>query len=282
MQMMTTRYTLGMGQLLVEGGKLDANLARAARMIRQAADEGCSIVVLPECLDVGWTHPSARELAAPIPGMQSDALCQAARQARIHVVAGITERAGDRLYNTALLISPDGEVLLTHRKINILSIAQDLYAIGDRLSVVETSLGIVGLTICADNFPNSLVFAHSLARMGARILLSPSAWAVDADHDNAKEPYGGMWREAYSTIATLYGVTVVGVSNVGWITGGPWKGRKCIGCSLAVGPDGAVLAQGPYGEAAEALVIVPITLTPAEAKGTSIAGVLARKGYEGP
>ena len=43
-------------------------------------------------------------------------------------------------------------------------------------------------------------------------------------------------------------MTVVGVSNVGWITDGPWKGRKCIGCSLAVGPGGAILAQGPYGE----------------------------------
>jgi hypothetical protein len=53
------------------------------------------------------------------------------------------------------------------------------------------------------------------------------------------------------------GVTVIGVSNVGWLTGGPWKGRKCIGCSLAVGP-GGVLARGAYGEAAEQLVPVEV------------------------
>jgi len=279
--METICYKLGMGQLLVEGGKLDENLERAARMVKRASEAGCSIVVLPECLDLGWTHPSARELAAPIPGRQSEALRAAAEEAGIHVVAGITERDGVRIYNTALLISPRGEIILKHRKINILGIAQDLYSVGDRLGVVETPLGTLAVTICADNFPNSLVFAHSLARMGAQVILSPSAWAVDADHDNTREPYGGMWKEAYTTIARLYDVTVVGVSNVGWITGGPWKGRKCIGCSMAVG-SGGLIAEASYGEDAEELVVVPITATPHTARGTSIAGMLREKGYTGP
>lgn len=274
-------YKLGMGQLLVEGGKLDENLERARTMVRRAAEAGCQIVVLPECLDLGWTDPSARECAAPIPGRQSDALCRAARESRIHVVGGITERDGARIYNAALLISGDGEILFKHRKINILGIAQDLYSIGDRLGVAETALGTLGLTICADNFPTSLVFSHSLARMGAQLIVSPSAWAVDADHDNGKDPYGGMWKDAYTTIARLYDVTVVGVSNVGWMTGGPWQGRKCIGCSMAVGPSG-VIAQASYGEDAEELVVVPITVTERTVKGTSLAGMLARKGYTGP
>ena len=84
--------------------------------------------------------------------------------------------------------------------------------------------------------------------MGAQVILSPSAWAVDADHDNARDPYGKLWRDSYTELARLYDVTVIGVSNVGPITGGPWAGRKCIGCSLAVGPGGEVLAEGPYGE----------------------------------
>ena len=98
---------------------------------------------------------------------------------------------------------------------------------------------------------------HVLARMGARLLLSPSAWAVDADHDD-EEPYGGLWLDSYTELARLYDLTVVGVSNVGWLTAGPWRGRKCIGCSLAVGPGGVILAEGPYGEDAEALIVVPI------------------------
>ena len=273
-------FKLGMGQLLVKGGDLQGNLQRATRMIAEAGRRDCRVVVLPECLDIGWTDPAARDLAQPIPGSTSDSIAGAAKEASIYVAAGLTERAGDRIYNAAILVSPEGEVLAKHRKINVLGIAQDLYSIGNVLSVSETPLATIGIDICADNFPDSLVFAHSLARMGCNLLLSPSAWAVDADHDNEKTPYGGTWLQGYTLLGELYNLTTVGVSNVGWMTGGPWKGRKCIGCSLAVGPGGKVLAQGPYGEYAEDLVVVEIEPAAPIAKGTDISGTLKKRGFE--
>lgn len=271
-----------MGQMLVEGGKPRENLRRAQQMIREAASRGCQIIVLPECLDLGWTHPSARESAQPLPGPSSDALCRAAVEAGIYVVAGLTERAGDRLYNAAVLIAPDGQILLRHRKINVLDIAQDLYATGDRLSVAETPLGTIGINICADNFPDSLCLGHAIARMGAQVLLSPSAWAVPADHDQVAEPYGDLWKGAYTTLATLYEMPVVGVSNVGWLSEGPWKGRKCIGCSLAVGGDGRILAEGPYGETAECLTVVDVRLTPRPSPGPTSPRCSAAKDTKDP
>jgi hypothetical protein len=81
---------------------------------------------------------------------------------------------------------------------------------------------------------------------------------VDADHDNDREPYGRLWRESYAELARLYDVTVLGVSHVGRLTAGPWEGRMVIGCSLAVGPGGVVLARGPYGEHAEAPVVAEV------------------------
>lgn len=269
-----------MGQILVEGGAAEKNLRRATDMIGAAAEKGCSVVVLPECLDFGWTHPSARSQSKPIPGPYSDKIATAANEYSIYVVAGLTEMCGDRIYNSAILISPEGEILAKHRKINVLDIAQDLYSIGNVLSVVETPLATIGLDICADNFPNSLVFAHSLARMGCNLLLSPSAWAVDADYDNERKPYGGTWTRGYCLLGKLYDLTIVGVSNVGWMTGGPWKGRKCIGCSLAVGPGGKILAQGSYGEDAEELIVVEITSVTPSTKGTDIAGMLKERGYD--
>jgi len=273
-------FKLGMGQLLVKGGAMDDNLDRAVGMIETAAVGGCSIAVLPECSDLGWTHPSARDLAHPIPGPGSDRISAAARDSGIYVVIGLTERSGDRIYNSAILVSPEGEILALHRKINVLGIAQDLYSIGDRLTVVETPLARIGLDICADNFPSSLVLGHSLARMGCNLLLSPSAWAVDADHDNEKNPYGDTWKKGYCTLAHLYDLTLVGVSNVGWMNAGPWKGRKCIGCSLAVGPGGEVIAQGPYGEEADEVIVIPVRPTDPEARGTDIAGMLKKRGYD--
>ncbi|MHC4398548.1 MAG: carbon-nitrogen hydrolase family protein [Planctomycetota bacterium] len=280
--MPVTTVKLAMGQLLVEGGKLDDNLQRAVKSIREAASRGRRLIVLPECLDLGWTHPSAAELAQPIPGATSAPLCQAAREAGVYVAAGLTERDGARLYNAAVLIDPSGQILLKHRKINVLAIAQHMYSTGDRLAVAHTPLGTVGLNVCADNFPDSLSLGHTLGRMGAQIILSPCAWAVDADHDPVAEPYGGLWRESYVPLARLYEMPVIGTSNVGWLSEGPWKGRKCIGCSLAVDGRGEIVAEGPYGDGAEALVEVSVELVPRTATGTSIAGMLKRKGYDGP
>jgi len=280
--MSNTTVKLAMGQMLVEGGRVDRNIRRAVEMIGDAASQGCQVIVLPECLDVGWTHPQAGRLAEPIPGVPSEELSRAAASVGVYVIGGLTERAGARIYNSGVLIGPDGRLLLVHRKINVLEIAQDLYSTGDRLSVARTELGTIGVNVCADNFPDSLSLGHALARMGAQLLLSPSAWAVPADHDNAQQPYGELWKESYCTLAGLYEMPVVGVSNVGWLGGGPWEGRKCIGCSLAVGCQGQVLAQAPYGPAAECLSVVQLELTPRRATGTAIARMLSRKGYQGP
>jgi len=271
-----------MAQILVEGGRAEPNLARAVAHIEQAAAHGCRLVVLPECLDLGWTDPSARTLAQPIPGPHSDRLARAARHSGVFVAAGLVERSGERLFNAAVLLDPAGEILLLYRKINELDLAHDLYAVGDRLGVAHTPLGTLGLNICADNFADSLAIGHVLARMGAQVILSPSAWAVEADHDNAATPYGDLWRNSYRELTRLYDLYVIGVSNVGRLTAGPWKGRKVIGCSLAVEPGGMILAAGPYGETAEALVVVEIDPWPPIAKGTLVAEALRARGYRGP
>src|SRR5213076_546931 len=101
-------------------------------------------VVLPECLDLGWTHPSARDLAQPIPGPHCAQLTQAVKNAGVYVAAGLVERAGPKLFNAAVLIGPSGDLLLHHRKINELDIALDLYSVGDRVGVVDTELGHAG------------------------------------------------------------------------------------------------------------------------------------------
>jgi predicted amidohydrolase len=227
-------------------------------------------------------RPRARDLACPIPGPHCDCLAQAAGQRRIYVAAGLFERAGDRLYDAAVLIDPEGHVLLHRRKISELDIAPDLYSIGDRLGVVETGLGTIGLATCADNSSSSLAIGHAPARMGAQPIPSPSAWAVDADRDDAREPYGQLWLDSYAELARLHDLTVVGVSSFGRLMAGPWAGRKVIGCSLAFGPGGEILGRGPYGEHAEASVVVEIAPRPPIGRGTQVTDALEARGYRGP
>ena len=258
---------LALAQLRVVGGNPEANLARAERAIHEAAAGDAQLVVLPEALDCGWTHRSAQQLADHIPGgAPCERLRAAAERARIHVCAGLTERAGDLLFNAAVLFAPDGELLVHHRKIYELDIARDLYETGNRLAVADSSLGKMGVMICADAFAPALSISRTLGLMGARLILSPCAWAVPPDHDQAREPYGQLWRDCYGPVAREFGLWVAGASNVGPINDGPWAGRKCIGCSLVVGPDGRAAAQGPYGEDAEALLFVDCALDQSSAR----------------
>lgn len=268
--------------MLVEGGNLTGNLARATEMIKEAGQVGCTVVVLPECLDAGWSHPSARDLAQPVPGPTVDALAAAAQAEGIYVAAGVTERAGDQIYNSAVFLGPTGELLLLHRKINELPVAGEMYATGNRLGIVATPFGNVGLTIGSDNFGTSLVLGHSLCRMGAHFIFAPSSWVVEATHDQQQNPYGAAWRNSHRQLSYLYGVTVVSVNHVGPLTAGPWKGRKAIGCSLAFGSSGEAIAQGQYGEAAQQLLTVRARAVWRNVKGAEYAPYLKAKGYDGP
>jgi len=266
----TNPVRVALVQMTVVGGDIDGNLARTQERIATAAALGARIAVLPECLDTGWTFPTARGLATEVPG---GAVCAAlAESARVHgmvVCAGLTERDHDRVYNTAVLLGPDGTLLSRHRKINELAIAHGVYDQGDRLSVVPTPLGTLGTLVCADAVARGGVLLNGLALMGADIILSPCAWAVAPDHDNTVDPYGTLWRDAYTGIAQEQGCAVVGVSNVGWVVGGAWDGWRCIGCSLAIDTDGTELIQAPYGADADSVHVVEITPKPRGARGSS-------------
>ena len=253
--------TVGMGQILVEPGELDANLQRALVAIGRASELGCQVVVLPEAFDVGWTFSHAAARAHPVPGIVTETLGVAARRLGIAIVAGLTERSSEapgRAHNTAVLIDSQGQLRGTHRKINELAFARQIYAPGRILAPVDSDLGRVGLTVCADNWPDSLHLGASLAAMGARVILSPCAWAVPPDFDETATPYGGKWVSAYRHLARTHGMPVVGVSNVGPVRGGDWDGYSCIGRSLAVDADGTVIAQGPAFD--EALLVVSLTV----------------------
>ena len=252
-------FKLAVLQMRVEAGRKTANLQRAENGIAMAAAQGAQVVVLPEALTLGWMHDAPPLEADEIPGGPGCLrLCAAARAAGVYVCAGLIERAGPVWFNAAVLIDPMGNVVLHHRKINELTMAHRCYALGDRLGVVATPLGVFGLMICADAFVAGQVIARTLGVMGAQVILSPCSWAVPPAHDNLTEPYGRLWLENYGAVARDFRLWVVGVSNVGVIAHGPWQGYRCIGNSLVVGPDGEKFLQGPHGVDAETCLLLDI------------------------
>lgn len=274
---MDRKIKIGMLQMRVEYHDPMGNLARAETLTGQAAAMGAEICILPECMDLGWATPEAGQYAQPVPGSISDRLCEIARKNHVWLVSGLTEQVDNRLYNAAVLISADGEILLKHRKINILSEVEQMYSVGDRLGVAETPFGTIGISICADNLSPSLCLGHSLARMGAQLLLSPSAWAVVPDRDETADPYGAEWHEPYSTLSSLYQIPVVGVSNVGSMPVGAWKSWKAIGNSIAYDSDGSCAAVLPYGEDAQTVHIVEVTVRKSRRFGTDLAEAVCKQ-----
>lgn len=276
--MNSRKIRIGAGQLLVEGGEPERNLLRAGEIVKEASFKKCDIVLLPECLDLGWTHPSAKAEAQPIPGPYSDNLSRLAKEYNVYICAGLTEKYINRVYNTAILINSLGDIILKYNKINLLVVEQDFYTVGRGLSVVETPFGVIGVNICADNYIDALEIGHVLARMGAQLILSPSSWTVDYSHIDDMNPYGEKWFKPFFTIANLYNLTIASATSVGYIVGGPYEGKKMVGCSLVVGKDG-IIAQGAYNEFTSELVIAEINISPREERGTAIGEMLSRKGY---
>jgi predicted amidohydrolase len=275
---MKKRIRIGMGQLLVEGGEPLRNMERAEKMIQEAAGKKCDLILLPETFDLGWTHPSALREAQPIPGPYSDLLCDWARRYQIYICGGLTEKGEGQIYNTALLIDSSGTILSQYHKINELAVEHPFYSIGQKLSVIDTEYGKIGVNICADNYIDGLPIGHTLARMGAQLILSPSSWTVDYHVDETKDPYREKWIKPYSILARAYDLVIVGTTSVGYIVGGPYEGKKMVGCSLAVGKEG-IIARGEFNEFAGELIMADIKIPQRKEKGTEIGQMLLKKGY---
>ncbi len=181
------------------------------------------------------------------------------------------EQCGEEVYNSAVIINPNGEVILTHRKLNELTIGHEYYAQGDHLNVCQTEFGAFGLMICADAFADGEVISRSLCYMGADVLLAPCSWALQNDHQpeqGHEQPCVNMWRHVYRPVAYEYQVYIAGCSNVGPISAGPWQGYNAIGCSLLYGPQGEEIFQGPYGPDAEQILYHDVDPVPRPARGT--------------
>lgn len=147
-----------------------ATVAKACRLIREAAGEGAALVVFPEVFVPAYPYWSwlsdpikaspwfqkLCEAAVEVPGPEVARIAQTARDCGVHVAIGINERAArsvSLLYNTMLLIGPDGALLGRHRKLVPTWAEKLTWAPGDGagLRVHDTAVGPVGMLACGEN-----------------------------------------------------------------------------------------------------------------------------------
>lgn len=260
---------LGLAQLLVEGTEPYRNFERAEKMAAAAAQQGCDLVLFPETVDFAWTHPDGLTEARPIPGEFSQMFADMAVRHNLWICVGLTEHTENGNYNTAILIDNAGNLVGKHRKINLLEVEFPFYGVGQKLEVFDTPFGKIGLNICADNYADAIDIGHALARMGARVILSPSSWTVDYGVTEAQDPYRQKWLGPFSSLAGTHNLVLAASTSVGYIVGGPYEGKKMVGRSLCVGKNG-IIAQGVFNEFAGELIVAEFELPLPEAKGIQI------------
>jgi predicted amidohydrolase len=169
---------------------ISGNCTVAADWVRRCAERtGAELLVLPETASTGFTTGLTPEelwdLVATVPGPLTEPLQQAARDTGSYVVWGTYERGECRgtLFNSAVLIGRDGEVLGTYRKTHPFyaeHVDQGGWVTpGDDVCVVETDLGRIGMAICFDgDFPE---LWRIQAVLGAEVIARPSALLRSAD-----------------------------------------------------------------------------------------------------
>ncbi len=262
---MINQLKIACAQILVEDAKYLENLGRAYHAIKEAKKMNADIVVLPECFDFGWAYCKAGVITKDKYEYVYNTLAKYALDFGVYIVAGVSEVDGDTLYNSALTFDGIGNLVNKHRKINLLTGIEDHYEVGDSVSVFNSKWGKIGVNICADNIENSLCIAHTQARMKARLILSPSAWAVNKNDMN--RAYGEEWIKPYQLLSRLYHINIIGVSNVGKISTGAWKDYNAIGNSIFV-DEKMNVRMLPYSE--EALAVFNINLVTQDYSGTDL------------
>jgi len=218
---------------------LEGNLRRIEYALQQAAEQRSQLACFPETALLGWINPEAHKLAEPIPGPIADRISKLAQKYELMICIGISEKDGQKLYDSAILVGKDGTILNKHRKINTLvELLDPPYTRGtiDEIRVVETPLGRIGLLICADTFKDDLV--EQVGRQNPDLLLVPYGWAAEK---GAWPEHGRSLTDWVKHTARRAGCPVVGTDVVGRISDGPWKGKVYGGQSLVVDRQGKVL-----------------------------------------
>jgi N-carbamoylputrescine amidase len=252
-----------------------ANLARATRLVREAAGRGAQIICLKELFNAPYfckaQHADRFDLAEPLPGPTTDALQALAKELAVVLVVPVFERQGPGVYrNSAAVIDADGSVLGVYRKMHIpddpLFYEKYYFTPGDTPAALgahgetagggfgsggfktwKTRYATIGVLICWDQwFPEA---ARITSLMGAQVLFYPTAigW-----HPAEKAEWGqaqvDAWRTAQRAHAIANGVYVASPNRIGHEDEPGTDGITFFGHSFIADPFGRIVAEAGEDE----------------------------------
>lgn len=248
--------TIACIQMRPELGRKEANVAHSVALLERAAESGASLAVLPELCSTGYmfeTRAEAFAAAEPLSdGPTVRAWEDAARRLGLHVVAGIAERDGGSLYNSAVLIGPEGH-LGTFRKVHLWGNENLFFEPGNLgFPVFHTPLGRIGVAICYDGwFPETF---RLYGLQGADLVCVPTNWVPIPGQ---REDQPAMATILHMAAAHANSMFIACADRVGTERGQPFEGQSVI-----LAPTGWPVA-GPAGRENEEVLLARVNLSDA-------------------
>ena len=177
------------------GADKEANLKNARKAVNDAANKGARIISLPECFNSPYDTSCFPKYAEPIPNTAGELdpavspstamLLDVAKSCGVYLVGGsIPERSSDgNVYNTCIIVSPEGEIIGKHRKMHLFDIdvpgkitfkESDTLSAGNTFTTFDTEYGRIGVGICYDlRFPEQSMLMRA---KGCKMLIFPGAF----------------------------------------------------------------------------------------------------------
>ncbi len=231
---MSRSLGIGLAQLVASPYAVEENLTRAANAVTSAFADGANLVVLPEMMVPGYVVDRQRLLpiAEPVPGPTTEAWGELAMRGGGYVVGGLCERVGEVLYNSAVVVGPDGKVIGHYRKTHLFGVEKQVFAPGDLgFPLVPTDYGVIGLCVCYDL--RFVEVVRLMALQGAELICVPTAWIVGFDElrwDSEGMSPQGRVSEVQANLNQVY---IAAASQVG-----SHDEFEFLGSSILIGPRG--------------------------------------------
>ena len=221
-------------QISCELGNFDANLRKLREFTVRAKNSGADLIGFPEMTDTGYSMRVIQEHArrwsyGAVPELQ-----RIAKENGIAIIAGISDREDDAIFNSQVFVGASGDVLGKYRKTHLVTAApldeRVCFSPGTEFVVCEAGQFKVGLSICYDlRFPEmarALVVKH-----GANVIVNSSAWpVVRAEHLRILALARAVENQSYFMVANRVGTD---------------DGVTLCGNSMIIDPSGKILASAP-------------------------------------
>ncbi|MFI4861274.1 MAG: carbon-nitrogen hydrolase family protein [Phycisphaerales bacterium JB063] len=228
-------------------GDPEANLDAAVSRVNEAADGGAGFIALPEVFHLRVGKGAGRRYVETASAFEQTCavLAQTAADRGVTLLAGsITEPSPDpdRVYNTSVLLGPDGKTLATYRKVHLFDVnvgsevaerESKRFMPGSEVVSADTAIGHVGLTVCYDlRFPE---LYRALALRGATLITVPANFTRTTGEAH--------WMTLLRARAIENAAYVVAPNQCGAFTGPAGGGFEAYGHSAVIDPWGRVLLE---------------------------------------